>query len=197
MSDDLKVLVRHHIRFKSLWTHYATVLTGLSFFLLVVNFFGIRNLLDCNFGEIVFEMAMPMTVWIVFMVLLRGAHFPDARIYGVLGALYCLCMIVHSLSYENIFMTMFAVIWYLLTAVICLGTTGGFIANRAYMALAFLLPVIYRLVFIDLGSYILKLDILGFIPEAAGLSGLAVFGIFALTLEAKAIKRMPRRRVRA
>ena len=196
MKFDMKVLVRCRIRFESAWIHYATVLTGLSFFLLVVNFFGLRNLMDCSFGEIVFSMAIPMAIWIGFMVLLRGIHFQNARLYGVLGALYCVCMIAHTFSYDNIFLTVFAVVWYVLTAVICLGTTCGFIANRAYMSLSFFLPAIYRLVFVDLGKYIFKLDVLGFVPEAAALSGLAVFGLFALALEAKAINRTPKKRVR-
>ena len=110
MKFDMKVLVRCRIRFESAWIHYATVLTGLSFFLLVVNFFGLRNLMDCSFGEIVFSMAIPMAIWIGFMVLLRGIHFQNARLYGVLGALYCVCMIAHTFSYDNIFLTVFAVV---------------------------------------------------------------------------------------
>lgn len=197
MSFDFSVLARHRIRFESAWTHYTTVLTGLSFFLLVVNFFGIRNLQDCSVLEIVFSMFLPMAIWITFMILLRGLHFQNPKLYGALGALYCLSMIVHAFSYEAIFMTVIAVIWYLLTAFICLCTTIGCIANRAYMSLAFLLPVIYRFFFVDLGKYVLKLDILGFMPDAAVLSGLAVFGFFALTLEAKMIKRSSRKRVSA
>ena len=189
MKSNLRVLVRYFVNLESAWTHYATVLTGLSFFLLVVNFFGIRNLADCGLLEILFSMVLPMVIWITFMVLLRGVRLPYANLYGLLGALYCVCMIIHGLSYENIFQIIFAVIWYCLTAVICLGTTGGYIANRAYMAWAFLLPVIYRIIFVDLGRYILKLDILGFMPEAAALSGLTVFGFFAFALNARTIKR--------
>lgn len=193
----IKINVRYRIRFESIWTHYATVLTGLSFFLLVVNFFGLRNLQDCSLSEIIFSMSLPMAIFVAFMVFLRGLHFTNVNLYGALGALYCVCMIINAFSYENIVMTVLAVIWYSLTLFICLGTTIGYIANRTYMSLSFLLPVIYRLVFVDLSKFIFKLDIIGFIPEAAILSGLAVYGFFAFTLEAKIIKRSPRRRERA
>lgn len=197
MKLDLRALVRYHVGFSTSWAAYSTVFAGLSFFLLTFYYFGVRNLLDCGFGEVLFSMILPMTILVAFVVMLRGIHFSVTPVYGVLGALYCLSMIVHTFSYDNILYAVFGMLWYLLTALICLATTGGYIANRAYMSIAFILPVIYRLVFLDLGRYILRLDVLGFIPEAATLSGLMVFGLFALAMEAVPIKRTARRHLKA
>lgn len=194
MKLDLRLLVRYRVGFGSKWAAYSTVFAGLSFFLLTVCYFGIKNLADCGFGQIVFSMILPMLLLVVFLVLLRGIRFPGTPVYGILGALYCMSMIVHTFSYDDIFYGIFGMLWYVITALICLATTSGYIANRAYMAIAFLLPAIYRLLFIDLSKYILRLDVLGFIPEAAVLSGLVVFGLFALGMEAKPIKRTTRRR---
>ncbi len=193
MKLDLKVLVRHHVGFKSKWAAYATFFAGLAFFLLTVHYFGITNLLDCGFGEVLFSMILPMALLVAFVVLLRGIHFQVTPVYGILGALYCVSMIAYTFSYESVLYGIFSVIWYLLAAVICLATTLGYISNRAYMAIAFILPAAYRLIFVDLGTYILKLDILGFIPEAAVLSGLMVFGLFALCLQSAPIKKTPKR----
>lgn len=197
MKLDLKVLVRHHVRFKDKWATYATVFAGLAFFLLTVHYFGMTNLLDCSFGEVLFSMALPMAVLVAFVVLLRGIRFTVTPVYGIFGALYCVSMIAYTFSYESALHGIFAMIWYLLAAAICLATTLGYIFNRAYMSIAFILPVVYRLIFVDLGKYILKLDILGFIPEAAALSGLLVFGLFALCLQAASTKKTPRRRPKA
>lgn len=196
MKLDLRLLVRYNVVFKSKWASYSTVFAGLSFFLLTVCYFGIKNLTDCGFGEIVFSMILPMLLMVVFVVLLRGVHFPGTPVYGILGALYCLSMIIHTFSYDNFLYGIFGMLWYVITGLICLATTGGYIANRAYMSITFLLPAIYRLVFIDLWQYIFKLDILGFIPEAAVLSGLVVFGLFALGMEPKPIRKTQRRRVK-
>lgn len=197
MKLDLKVLVRHHVGFKNKWAGYATVFAGLAFFLLTFHYFGVTNLLNCGFGEVLFSMILPMAVLVAFVVLLRGICFHVTPVYGILGALYCVSMIAYTFSYESALHAIFAMIWYLLAAGICLATTFGYISNRAYMAIAFILPAVYRLIFVDLGTHILKLDILGFIPEAAMLSGLMVFGLFALCLQAAPVKKTARRRPKA
>lgn len=195
MKLDLRVLVRYRVGFSTKWAAYSTVFAGLSFFLLTFYYFGVQNLLDCSFGEILFSMLLPMVILVCFVVMIRGIHFTVTPIYGILGALYCLSMIIHTFSYDNILHAIFAMLWYVLTALICLATTGGYIANRAYMSIVFILPAVYRLVFTDLGRYILRLDVLGFIPEASVLCGLMMFGLFALAIEAVPLKRAAKRNV--
>lgn len=197
MKLDLRILVRYHVGFSTKWAAYSTVFAGLSFFLLTFYYFGVRNLLDCSFGEVLFSMIIPMAVLVAFVVMIRGIHFSVTPVYGILGALYCFSMIIYTFSYANILYGIFGMLWYLLTALICLATTCGYIANRAYMSIAFILPAVYRLVFVGLGKYILRLDVLGLIPEAAILSGLTVFGLFALAIDPVPLKRTGKRHERA
>ena len=92
-------------------------------------------------------------------------------------------MIIRAFSYGSIGSTVIGIVWYLLTGALAVITTFGYIPGRAYMMLAYLIPVLYRLCFVDIDVYFRTLDWIGFLPEASALSGLLAFSLFALCLK--------------
>ena len=178
-----KETVRYHIDFRGRGISPSAFFAGFSFFLLAVYYFGIVNLRDYGVGRLLFSLILPMVLLAAFMVMLVGIHFPVTPVYGALGALYCLLMVIRAFSYGNVLLMILGIVWYILAGALYLGTSLGLLSGSGLMTAAFLIPVVFRLVFVDVGGYILKKDLVGFLPEAAALSGLAAFALLALCMK--------------
>lgn len=183
MKLNQMIRVRYQVQFDSKWISYSAFFAGLMFFLLCVEYFGLKNLSEIGMGDILVSVALPLLILTCFVILLRGFRFKVTPVYGIISAVFCLFMIVRAFS-GSAGNTLIAVIWYLLAGGIAVATTFGLIPGRAYMILAFLLPVLYRLVLVDVDFYFKTRDFLGFVPEAAVLSGLLAFSLFGLSLMA-------------
>lgn len=183
MAQENKVYKQYHVDFSSKWISTSAFFAGLSFFILVAKYFGIENIKQVGFGEICFSMALPLLVLTVFGVLLRGFQFRVTPLYGILAALYCVLMIIRTFSYAGAGSTVLGLVWYLLTGALTVVTTFGFFPGKVYMMLSYVIPVIYRICFVDIDTYFRTRDWLGFLPEAAALSGLLAFSLFALCLK--------------
>ncbi len=181
MKLDFKVTARQHIVFNNKWMSASAVLAGVAFFFVIVNYLGIKNLLDVGFGEILFCFIMPMLLLGGYIVLLRVTHSNVTPVYGILGTLFCLYMLIQSFSYGNVFHIIVAVIWYLFAGVVCFGTTFGYIASNTVFLIACFVPIGFRLLFIDI-KLLLSGAIFSLIPEVTSLCGLATFGLFAICL---------------
>ena len=192
MKLGFKMLVHYHIDFQNKQIVPASVLAGASFFFLCVHYFGLTNLVECGFFEIVLQMILPMLVMVGFVVFLRGIRFAVTPVYGALGALFCILLMIRAFTYGNIFGAIVAILWYILAAAVCLFTAGGYISSNVYMLITIFAPVAYRLVFVDLYAYLIKRDFSDFFTEAAALCGLMAFGLFALCLKAVPIKNQRR-----
>lgn len=181
--------VRYQVQFGCKWISYSGFFAGLMFLLLCIEYFGLKNLGEIVAGEVILSLALPLLILTGFAVMLRGFRCKVTPAYGVVAALLCLYMIIRAFSNGDAAGALFALIWYLLAGGIAVLTTFGVIPGRAYMVLAFLLPVLYRLIFVDINLYFRTKDFLGFIPEAAALSGLLAFAMFGLCLNAVVLQR--------
>lgn len=188
MKLDFKVLVHYHIQFNHKNIVPTSALAGASFFFLCVHYFGLTNLAQCGIGEIILQMILPMLTMVGFVVLLRGIRYGVTPVYGMIGAAYCLLLVIQAFSYGNIFGAIIAMLWYILTAAVCVFTTFGYISSGIYMLIAFLVPVLFRLVFVDIYQYLIRRNFSGFFTEAAMLCGLTAFGLLSLCLKAVPVK---------
>lgn len=183
MAPERSVGKQYHVDFSCKWISASAFFAGLAFFLLAVKYFGLENIGQKGFGEICFSLILPMLLLAVFGILLSGFKFRVTPVYGILAALYCILMIVRTFSYGSTGSTVVGIIWYLLTAALTVVTTFGYLPGKVYLMLSYLIPVLYRLYFVDVGTYFLTHDWLGFLPEASALSGLLAFSLFALCLK--------------
>ena len=181
MKLNFKVIARQHIVFNS-WLSASAVLSGIAFFFVIVNYLGLKNLLDVNFAEILFCFLMPMLLLGGYIVLLRVMHSNVTPIYGMLGTLFCLYMLIRSFSYGSVLHIIVAVIWYLVSGVIFFGTTFGYIASNKALLVACFVPVVFRIIFVDI-KLLFTISLFSMIPELTSLCGLVTFGLFALSLK--------------
>lgn len=182
---------RYHVDFGAKWANSAIAFAGLSFFLLCVYYFGFTNLIDCNIGQVLFSMLLPMAAVAGVVLFLRVVRKDNPKLLAAVGCAYALLMLIRAFSYGSVISTIVAVVWYLLTAGLCLGAMMGLLTDINYLSAAFLIPAVFRLVFIDIAKYVFTLSLVAFIREAAALAGLAAFGIAVLCISITKVKRIP------
>ncbi len=170
---------RLHVDFKSKWMGSAAFFGGLCFFLLCVFYFGFTNLIDLNIIQILLYMLLPMVVMAALVVLLHVLHHDSVMLILALGGVYSLLMLFWSLSYGNIINLIAGIVWYALTALICLLMITGALSDKGYLVIAFIAPVLVRLVVIVF-QCVLTLSLTKFVREIAAVCGLVAFGLTAL-----------------
>lgn len=178
----MKVPVRLHMNFKSRWLGSAAFFSGLGFFLLCVYYFGFTNLLDCNIGQILFHMLLPMAALASAVILLHVLRYDSAQLITALAGIYSLLMLIRSFSYGGAISIIVGTLWYTVCAAICLFMLTGFLTDKGYLVVAFFIPVVYRIVFVDIFKYILTLSLIDLVLEVAMLCGLVGFGMSALCM---------------
>lgn len=186
MRLDQLVRVKYQIRFESKWIPYSGFFAGLGIFLLCVMFFGLNDFTELGTSGLVMSLVLPLVLLAGYGILLRGFKVKTVPVYGILGALYCLIMIIRAASYGGAGSTLLAVIWYIISGVVVLAVTLGILPGRVFIVAALLLPVLYRLIFVDIDFYLKQKDYVGFLPEAAALCGLLAFSFFGLCLKSAA-----------
>ncbi len=180
---------RHHVDFRSSWVATAALFAGVGFFLYCVYYFGFTNLLDCNIGQILFYMLLPMAVLAAVVVVLRVMQYDSMQLLSLLAGAYSVLMLLGSFSYGNWIHTIIAVVWYLvLLALSALMLTGN-LADNKILAGAFLVTAVVRFLVVDIVKYILTLSLITFVQEAAALCGLIAFGFVAMCFRPIPIKR--------
>ena len=166
------ISVRHTVRLDSRWSRYSTFFSGLAIFLLCVYFFGFRDYTQLE-GSAFGSLWMPLLILGSYGVLLCGVRTKFALPYGILGVLYCVYMIVHTIAFGGT-NPLLAVLWYILAACAVLASALGIFPGKFLTVILFALPVIQRLNAFA-GSYFAAKDYVGFLPEAAALCGLLAF----------------------
>lgn len=183
-----KQAVRLRINFKSRWMGSAAFFGGLGFFLLCVYYFGFTNLLDCNIGQVLFHMLLPMVVLAALVVLLHVLHYDSSMLIIALAGVYSLLMLIRSFSYDGTISIILGALWYTVCAAICLIMLTGFLTDKGYLVIAFLIPVVFRVVFVDVFQYIFTLSLIDFVQEIAMLCGLLAIGMSAMCFDTVPIK---------
>ena len=168
--------MRYVIHFDSRWGRYATFFAGLSIFLLCAFFYGLRRTELLGEGAGFGTFWMPIAVLTVFGVLMCGIRLNNPLPYGVLGVIYCLYMLLYSAT-DGVGSSFLAVVWYILAALVLMAAVLNLFPGKLLVVVMFLLPVIYRVDAVAI-DYITAKNYIGFLPEAAALSGLLVFAAF-------------------
>lgn len=178
----LKKYTRFQMDFSDKWTEACGALMGLSFFLRIAYYFGLRSLRDVGIVELLtFGIGgiLLCGAYVVFQTCLRR-NAPG--LYGIMGAAHCLLIFILVCSTGNVGRIILALIWYAATAVVLLMTVGGYLPGRLLAGVMFLVPIFVRFFFFDLGH----IGIIRWVQELAVLSTLAAFGCFAMGLKPSA-----------
>ena len=173
--------LRHPVRLQSKWSAYSTFFAGLGIFLMCVYFFGFGSIRQIERSGMFGSFWVPFLILAVFGVLMCGVRLKIALPYGVLAVLYCVYMLGYAVS-ASAYGPLMAVLCYILAACAILAATLGVFPGKLLSAVLFLLPVICRISAVA-GDYFAAKDYVGFLPEAAALSGLLAFATFSLCID--------------
>lgn len=179
---NLKQYTRYKINFDSQWITVSSALMGLSFFMRIVYYFALVSLRDVPVLELLASVIIGILLCGGFVVCLQCLRLNAPGLYGLIGAAQCLMVIVLSFTTGSPLRIILAVIWYALSAVILLATAGGYLPGRLLAGFMFLIPVIVRFFFFDLG----QIGLIQWVNELAVLSLLIAFGCFAMGLKSTA-----------
>ena len=184
----LKQICRYYLKLNGEWAERAGFLAGLAFFLRIVYYFGFMNIAQIGFWEILTGMVLSMGIWIAFMVLMRGFRLNAPGLYALILCGFCLLTGLESFDSGMIAHIVLSVLCYPALGALLIGTTGGYLDSKNYLAAASMAILVLRFLIFDVKTYLLSFSLIAFIPEAATLCGIGVIFCLAMSLKKRAIE---------
>lgn len=172
----LKQYLRFEVNFKSRWIETSAALMGISIFLRILFYFAVTNLRDIGGLELFFSMLLGLALSSVFIICLTCLRLNAPGLYGIIGTAICLTYIVLSFMSGDPVRIVLSFFWYLLSAIVLLATTGGYLPGRLFSALLFATAVTVRFFFYDLG----KLNFVEWVRELPALCIIASLGCLVM-----------------
>lgn len=161
----------------------ATALMGASFFLRAAYYFGFTRPETAGAWGLITFLILPMLMEAAFMVMIRGVKLDLPGIYGIMGAAYCLLLILQSFQVGGVLRIILAIIGYLICGAALVGVGWGLL-SKSLGVTALLVTFGVRLLTFDLG-YLLNLRLIALIREAAGLCAILALAFFCAGLAEK------------
>ena len=125
---------------------FAGLFMGAYLFLLCVYFFFLRDLASVTAGETVFGLILPMLLCIVYIVLLRFVKLNAPGLFAIIGAAFCLVLMIHAFSSGNLLRGVLGGIWYILCGLVLILSAGGYLPGTlpasTMLGIGFLLRVV-------------------------------------------------------
>ncbi len=162
----LKQYVRYQMDFKGKWVGASAFAMGAFVFFRMVYYFGLVNLSDCGFGEILFRLILPLLLGVGYVVLMSVMRWNAPGIYGILAAALCLLLIVGSFYTGSFLRILLSLILYFVAGVLLLGTTTGYVPDKLPAVVLLGGCILGRILLFDLG----ELRVLPFFLEVSTLS---------------------------
>lgn len=180
--------VRCVIRMEDRWITPSLLMAGLSFFILMVSYFGLRNLSDCSAAEIVFTLALPGVIMVGYMALMRGLRFPVTPVYGIMGAMLCVVYCVQTFLAGGVLNIILWTFLYLIIAAVSVCSAFGWFRYLRFTAVAYCSAAGLHFLIKDIPA-LLRFEWLNFLNGLAVTVGLLAFGILGLSYKGILIAR--------
>ena len=129
---------------------FAGLFTGAYLFLLCVYFFFLRDLSSIKAGEAVFGLILPMLLCILFIVLLRFVKLNAPGLFAIIGAAFCLLLMINTFSTGNLLHGVLGAVWYILCGLGLIISAGGYLPSTAFASAMFGIGLALRVVLFDL-----------------------------------------------
>lgn len=164
------------------WGEAAAAWMGLSFFLRMVYYFGLKNLNDVPVFEIVFSVVLPLAVSVAFILMLKLQKLNHPIAAGALAVVFAVdYFFAEQMSFGGI-----------VSGILVLGMSGlilaavlGYIPERKWLLWAGMAALAFRMLFVDLFGYILPLSqlrLFAYIPRASNLFGIVAIACLCAAL---------------
>ena len=188
MNLNLRKIMSCRLCANTTWGQRAAAWMGLSFFLRMVYYFGFMNLNDISGFEIAFSVILPLTVSVVFILMLK---FPRLS-HPLAGAALALVFAVNYFFTEQMnFGGIFTGILLLSLGGMALAAALGFIPQRRWILWAAMGVLLLRFLLVDLFGYILplsELKLIAYIPRASNFFGVAAISCLCAALKLRKIQ---------
>ena len=165
------------------WGERAAAWMGLSFFLRMVYYFGLKNLNDIPGFEIVFSVVLPLIISVAFILVLKLPKLTHSMAAAGLAVAFAV----------NYFFTEQMNFGGVLCAILVLAMAGlvpaavlGYVPERKGLLYAGMAVLAFRVLFVDLIGYLLplsELKLIAYIPRAANLFGVMALACLCAALE--------------
>ena len=167
---------------KGKWGEAAAAWMGLSFFLRMVYYFGLKNLNDVPAFEIVFSVVLPLAVSVAFILMLKLPKLNHPIAAGGLAMAYA---VNYFFAEQRNFGGVVSGILVLSMAGLILAAVLGYIPERKWLLWAGMAALAFRALFVDLFGYILplsQLKLFAYIPKASNLFGVVAIACLCAAL---------------
>ena len=174
---------RCHIRMNSRWAFLSAVCMGLSVFVRTVYYFGLINLRDLDGFSLATQVIAPMIIAAGYLIMIKGFQINSPILFGGLIGAYALNYIQLMDTNDAGILTE---VLLAATAALFVVTGLGYFVNRIPVVCCGLVLVLYRLISIDLLTWLLPFSEfrpVAYLPEASNF-----FGILAVVLMAPALQ---------
>lgn len=139
----MKRLVTYKFYPSSKWAVLSGVLMGLALFARTLNFLGLRTVSDVPFFQLLTMLILPLVTEAVWCVCLRLIRLERAAVYGILGAIACLLLLVQSFFLGNGLLALLFATLLLISGAALVMVSWGWIPRRG---LGFLILFVVTLV---------------------------------------------------
>jgi hypothetical protein len=184
----LKQICRFYLKLNGDWAERAGFLAGFAFFLRIVYYFGFMNIGEISFWGLLIGLILPMGVWIAFMVLMRGFRLNAPGLYALILCGFCLLTVLESFTSGMSAHIVLSVLCYPVLGALLIGTTGGYLDSKNYLAIASMVILVLRFLIFDVNTYLLSFSLISFIPEVSTLCGIGVIFCLAMSLKKRTIE---------
>lgn len=144
----MKQYYRFRMNFDGMWMKASTFCMGLSLLLLAIYYFGMTEFGEHGVAEILLLLCIPLALTIAFIVLLTVLRWDAPGIYGILGAVFCIIFLITTIFSGNVIRMALGAVWYILSAVVYLAVTGGYLPGKLPGAAVFAIAMIARILFV-------------------------------------------------
>ena len=174
----MKQLARYQVLFDSKAIRASSALMGVAIFLQAVYFFVFHAPQEISGGDWTVFLIIPMVLELGWIIMLHNVKYNAAGVFGILGAVICILLLVQACFTGGAFRIVMAVLAYLISGGLFILITGGFVPYKYFGTFCLLIVLVLRFLLFDIGRYLTAGDWSGFLLELAGLcilGGLATF----------------------
>ena len=168
---------------KGTWGERAAAWMGLSFFLRMVYYFGLKNLNDVPGFEIAFSVVLPLAISVAFILVLKLQKLTHEMVAAGLAVAFA---VNYFFAEQMNFGGVLSGILVLAMAGLILAAVLGYIPERKWLLWAGMAVLGVRVLFLDLFGYVLplsELKLIAYIPKAANLFGVAAISCLCTALK--------------
>ncbi len=185
----LKQLVRYRMKMDSGFLTASAFFCGLSIFCTALYYFVLSDVSKIPGGAMVLHVILPMVWCVAYAVLLKGIRLNIPLVYGGMGALYCIFMIIWGFQNPTVLGSVLGLVVFLLCALAFVATTMGLVPGKYYLATVLGAVVLMQIFWKDLTAYIMPLKIKEYLPVLARTSGVATLSLMCFGMQGRPVRR--------